>query len=432
MSPEIIGLIGVILLVVLLFSGMYIAAVLALLGFIGIACIQGLGQAFSTLGTAPFQFISDYSFTVAPMFMLMGNIVSETGIGADLYYAMHQWLGRLRGGLAIATAGASGLFAAIVGDSMSGVIVFSKTAFPEMRKFKYSDALNTAVIAAGATIGILIPPSMGFVIYGILTEQSVGKLFMAGIIPGVLQVAFYAITIAIWCRIKPLAGPPGPKSTFKEKVVSIRKIWAAAALFLLVMGGIYAGVFTPTEGGAVGALGAIVIVIVSGRFRLKGFLNVLLETGLMTAMFMLIMSGAPIFMRFMAVSRLPFWLGDIITGLQVSPIVVMILIIIMYVILGTALPAIMTLILTLPIIYPLVVGLGFDPIWFGVICVRMAEIGDISPPEGLGVFVLSGLTGVSIWTIFKGLIPFLISDCFHVALLVAVPSLCLFLPNRMM
>lgn len=432
MSPETIGLIGVILLVVLLFSGMYIAAVMALLGFVGILCIRGLEQAFAIAGSAAFQFIADYSFTVAPMFMLMGNIIAQTDIGSDLYYSMHKWFGQLRGGLAMATTAASGLFAAIVGDSMSGIIVFSKVSFPEMKKYEYSDALSTGTIAAGATLGILIPPSMGFVIYGLLTEQSVAKLFMAGIIPGVLLVIFYAVTIAIWCRLKPLAGPKGAKSPFRDKIVATRKIWAALVLFLVVMGGIYAGVFTPTEGGAVGAFGAIIISIVGRKFTFKSFLNVIIETGLMTAMFILIMSGAPIFMRFMAISQLPFWLGEVITGLQVSPVIIMIGIIVMYVALGTALPAIMVLILTMPIIYPLILALGFDPIWFGVICVRMAEMGDLSPPEGLGVFVLSGLTGVSVWTVFKGVIPFLIADCFNVALLVAVPSIALFLPSKMM
>jgi C4-dicarboxylate transporter DctM subunit len=368
---------------------------------------------------------------VMPMFILMGMVVSETGIGADLYYAAHKWMGQLQGGLASATVGACALFAAITGSSTSGVVVMAKVALPEMRKHKYDERLSAGTIAAGSTIGILIPPSIGFILYGILTEQSVGKLFMAGIIPGVLEAVFYIATIYLLCRFNPRMGPPGPRASFREKIVSLKNIWAMVALFLLVMGGIYGGVFTPTEAGAAGAFGAIIITIVMRRFNRKGFLKTLLETGLMTVMILLIMAGVSIFTKFMAASELPFMLGNIVAGLDVPDIVIIVAIVLMYIILGCFLPAIMAIILTIPVIYPVVLAMGFDPIWFGVILVRMVEIGSITPPVGMNVFILSGVSGVPLGTIFRGIIPFVVADFAHLALLIAVPALSLFLPSMM-
>jgi len=431
MSPEFVGLIGILLLLALMAARMWIALAMGIIGFLGILYIQGLEQALHVAGSAPFVFIYKYSFAVMPMFILMGNVVSETGIATDLYYAAHKWLGQLRGGLAMATTGACGLFAAITGISMSGVIVMSKVALPEMRKYGYDDRLATGTIAAGSTLGILIPPSIGFILYGILTEQPIGKLFMAGIIPGVLEAIFYIVTIFILCRFNPGMGPPGPRTSFKEKIVSLKNIWAMVVLFLLVMGGIYGGIFTPTEAGAVGAFGAIVIAAISRRFTLKGFRRSLLETGLLTVMILLILAGVSIFQKFMAVSQLPFMLGDLVTGLEVPDIVIIMAIVAMYIILGCFLPAIMAIILTIPVIYPVVLAMGFNPIWFGVIMVRMVEIGVITPPMGMDVFVLSGVSGVPLGTIFRGIIPFLVAAFFFVALIIAVPALSLFLPSMM-
>jgi len=432
MSPELVGLIGVVVLFILMMLRMWVAATMAVVGFMGIVYLKGFEQAFAAITQTPFVFIADYNFSVAPMFMLMGTVISEMGIGADLFYAVYKWLGQFRGGLAIATTGASAVFAAIVGDSMSGIIVFSKTALPEMRKFKYSDFLSSGVIAAGATMGILIPPSMGFVLYGIMTEQSVGKLFMAGVLPGILQAVSYIVTIIIWCRIKPDAGPAGMKTTFKEKIFSLQKTWAVVALILLVLGGIYGGIFTATEGGAVGAMGAIIITAVTGRLSKKSFQNVLRETGLLTAMFFLIMIGVPIFRRFVTVSQIAVWMGNTITSSQISPFLILIVIVLMYLVLGCFMNSTMILVLTLPIIYPLITGLGFDPIWFGVISVRLVEIGDITPPFGMNAFMLAGLTKIPVWTVYRGVIPFLMADIVNIVLLISIPAISLFLPNTMM
>jgi tripartite ATP-independent transporter DctM subunit len=431
MSPEIVGLIGVVLLMVLIAAGMWIGLAMAIVGFLGIVYIRGLDQALMMSGVIPYEQIAFYPIAVLPTFVLMGMVIAETGIGADLYHTAHQWIGQLRGGLAMATTGACAMLAAIVGSGMTGIIVMANVALPEMRRFNYDDRLSTGAIAASSTMGVLIPPSLAFILYGILTEQSVGKLFMAGIIPGVLEAAFYMTTIYLLCRFNPRMGPPGPKTSFKEKIFSLKGTWAMLCLFLLVMGGIYGGIFTPTEAGGVGAFGAIVIAAAGRKLNGRKLVNSLKETALMCGMIMFMIAGVFIFMHFIAVSKLAFALGEFVAGLGVPDIVIIIAIIIMYIILGCFMPEVPMVILTIPIIYPVIVTLGFDPIWFGVIIVRVMEIGSITPPMGINIFVLSGITGTPITTIFRGVIPFVISDCCHVALLVAIPALALFLPGMM-
>ncbi|OGO20941.1 MAG: hypothetical protein A2144_14080 [Chloroflexi bacterium RBG_16_50_9] len=432
MSLELIGLLGVILLLVLLAARMWNALAMAIIGFFGIAIIRGFGQALTTAGQTPYLFIGKYELAVIPMFVLMGMVVSEAGIGAECYYTMNKWFGHMRGGLAIATTWACALFAAITGMSVSGIVVMSKIALPEMQRYNYDTGLSAGAIAASSTMGILIPPSIGFVIYGILTEISIGKLFMAGIIPGILEALFYMITIYIICRFNPKKGPPGPKSTFKEKVFSLKNTWAVLVLFVLVMGGLYMGVFTPTEAGAIGAFGAIIIAIVSRKLSTRNFPNILLETGIMTAMILLLMMGVSLFQKFVAFSELPFAMGNFIAGLAIPRTAVFASIVLMYIILGCFLPAIATLMLTIPIIYPVILSMGYDPIWYGVIMVRMIEMAGITPPVGIDCFVLSGISGIPLGTIFRGVVPFIIADVCHVALLIAVPSLSLFLPSTMM
>jgi C4-dicarboxylate transporter DctM subunit len=431
MNPEFIGLLGILLLLVLMALRMWIGLALAFVGFLGLIFIQGADRAMLVVSTAPYTFIAKESFTVLPMFMLMGNIISETGIGADLYKAAHAWIGQWRGGLAMATTIASAMFAAIVGSATAGVIVFGKVAYPEMKKYKYDDALSSGTIVASATMGILIPPSVGFIIYGILTEQPVGKLFMAGIIPGLIQMFVYMGVIYVICRLNPKKGPAGPKTTLKEKLVSIKYVWMMLALFLLVMGTIYTGVCTPTEAGAIGAFGAIVITFASKRLNLKGMKNALLDTGILVGMMLMLLMATGIFSKFMAVSELPFWMGHTVSDLNMPKAAVMALITVMYIIAGTALPGMLVIILTVPIIYPVAVALGYDPIWFGVLMVILVEIGDISPPEGMVVFLMNGISGVPVTTIFRGLFPFLGGDLIRIILLMAFPQIALWLPSLM-
>ncbi|MFC1946194.1 TRAP transporter large permease [Chloroflexota bacterium] len=432
MSAEVIGIIGIVCLLVLLAARMWIGLVMIVVGFVGIFFIKGLDHALLESRIVIWNNIAFYPMTVIPLFILMGFVTSETGIGKDLYNTVYKWLGHLRGGLAIATTGACAMLGAITGSSMSGILIMSKVALPEMRKYGYDEKLSAACIAAGSTMGILIPPSMVFILYGIMTELSIGKLFMAGLIPGILEAVFYMVTIYTMCRINPKLGPPGPKTGFKEKIVSLKGTWAMLTLFLIVMGGIYAGVFTPTEAGGVGAFGAILITTISRKLSRRGLVNALREATITTGMVLPMLVGVYFFMHFMAVSKLPFLLGELVTTMQVPTIVIIIAIVVIYIVLGCFLPAIPSVLLTIPILYPVILAAGLDPIWFGVIIVRMVEIGSITPPMGINVFVLCGITGIPIGTLYRGIIPFVLADFAHVALLIAVPAISLWLPSMML
>ena len=306
-----------------------------------------------------------------------------------------------------------------------------KVALPQMRKYKYDDAMASGCIASAGTMGILIPPSMGFILYGLLTEQSIGKLFMAGFLPGILLTVLMVIAILVMTAIRPEAGPAGPKSTLKEKVVSLKKIWHVMLLFLLVLGGIYGGIFTPTEAGAIGAFGALVIVIATRQLT-RGYLQEILKEATTTsAMIFLVVVGAFIFMKFLGLSKLPFALVKIIEHLQVSKYVIFAGIILLYILLGMFLEIYSAVTFTIPIIYPVIVALGFDPIWFGVIVVLVIEMGLVTPPVGMNVFILNGMTGIPLETIFRGIVPFFLAMIVCVILLAVFPEMALFLPRTM-
>jgi C4-dicarboxylate transporter DctM subunit len=427
-SPELVGIIGLAVLAVLLFSKIWIGAIMFVVGVVGYACIGGWDSALVLAGRVPYSTIADYGLMALPMFILMGIVVANTGVSGDLFKTAYKWLGQFRGGLASASVASCGMFAAICGDSMATAVTMGKVAIPEMKKYNYDPALASGSIAAGGTLGILIPPSLGFILYGLLTQQSIGKLFMAGIIPGVLEIVFYVATIYILCRFNPQLGPPGPRTGLKEKVVSLKGTWAMLALFSLVMGGIYMGIFTTTEAGAIGAFGAIVISLIGRKLTWGNFRASIMETAQITGMLVFIIVGAFLLMRFIAISNLPTALSEFIAGLAVSRYVVLAAFIIFYIIMGCFFDVIAIIILTIPIVYPVIVGLGFDPIWLGVIMVRVAEIGLVTPPFGLNLFILSQVTEVPLGTVFRGVIPFLVADCLHVTLLIAVPALSLYLP----
>jgi len=431
MSPEYIGLIGVGFLVVLLFMRMWVGLAMAVLGFLGYAAITSIKNALLVAGSVPYSALANEAVAAVPLFILMGVVVSNTGVSGDLYHAAYKWLGQLRGGLAMSTVVACGGFAAMSGSSAATAATMGKVALPEMKKYNYDEKLSTGAVAAGGTIGILIPPSMGFILYGILTEESIGKLFMAGIIPGILEILFYIAVIFILCRSNATLGPAGPQIGFMEKVAALKYTWAMLVLFLLVMGGIYGGWFTPSEAGAIGAFGAIVISAVSRKMTRENLVTSILEAARTTAMIVLIIAGAFIFMKFMAVSRLPSWLADFVAGLQLPPMVIMLLILLLYIILGMFLDIYAAILLTLPILFPVIVSLGFDPIWYGVVMVRVMEVGLITPPMGLNVFILAGATNTPLGIIFRGIVPFLIADILHIALLVAFPGISLFLVRMM-
>ncbi|MEM2045585.1 MAG: TRAP transporter large permease [Candidatus Bathyarchaeia archaeon] len=434
MSPELVGVIGVALLLALIFCKVWVGIAMALVGFLGYAYLEGWQKAFMMVGTEPYAQVASYVFTCVPLFILMGAVVANMGVAKDLYDAASKWLSAFKGGLGMATVVASGLFAAMTGSSMACAVSMGKIAIPEMKAKGYSPRLATGIVAAGGTLGILIPPSLGFVLYGLLTEQSIGKLFMAGIIPGILEVVFYCLTIFILCKFEPEMVPHSEQSSIKftEKMRSLKNTWAMILIFLIVIGGIYMGVITATEAGAIGAFGAIFVSFLARRVNKQAFKNSILEAAEGTAMIVLMVVGVFIFMRFLTVSKLPTTLSTIIAKLNLPKYGVLIAILVFYIILGCFMDIFAIILLTVPIFYPVILSLGFDPIWFGVLMVRVMEVGLITPPIGLNVFVLRSVTDVPMKEIFKGVFPFLIADFCHITVLILFPSLALFIPNRMM
>lgn len=429
MSAGIIGVIGVAILLVLIFLRIWVGAAMAIVGFLGLVYLDGLEIALNVLGTETYSTIADYTFTTIPLFIFMGLIVSYTGIGTDLYSTARMWVGQVRGGLAIASVFVCGIFAAICGNSTAAAVTLGQVAYPEMIKNKYDRRLAAGCIAAGGTIGILIPPSLGFILYGLLTEQSIGKLFMAGIIPGITQVLFYMITVYVVCRFKPEWGPIAPKVELSlgQKLRAAKDTWPVVILIILVLGGIYNGLFTPTEAGAIGAFGTIVLSMIAKKLTWSSFLSSVGDTIQNTAMIVLMVAGAFIFTRFLAVSGAPAAITTYIAEHNASKVMIMVGVVILYLIVGAFLDIFAGIILTLPIIYPTIIAAGFDPIWFGVIMVRLMEIGLISPPFGLNCFVFSKSVDIPLRTTFRGVGPFLAADVIHLALLIGIPSMSLYL-----
>jgi tripartite ATP-independent transporter DctM subunit len=432
MTPITVGFMGIGTLFLLLFLGMPIGIAMGMVGFAGFAYLRGFDSALGVLTTVPYTTFASYSFSVVPLFILMGAFCFYAGLSKDLYNAVNKWLGHLRGGLAMATVGGCAGFAAVCGSSVATAATMGAVTLPEMKRYGYDSALATGCVAAGGTMGILIPPSVGFIVYGIITEQSIGKLFLAGFIPGILEAVFYIITISIICRINPRLGPPGPRSTWIERIGALKNTGVVLLLFLIVLGGLYFGIFTPTEAGGAGAFGAFIFAL-RRKLGWQAFKGSLLETLRNTAMILIIVLGAMIMGYFLAISRVTFVIADTIGGLEVNRYIILTSTLVFLLFLGTVLDAPAMILLVTPIFYPIVTKLGFDPIWFGVIMIRMCEIALITPPVGLNVFVITGVAkDVPMYTVFRGIVPFLIADICEVALLVAVPQLSLFLPNMMM
>jgi C4-dicarboxylate transporter DctM subunit len=426
------GFIGIGILFIFLFLGMPIGIAMGMVGFAGFAFLRGLDSALGVLTTVPYRTFASYDFSVVPLFILMGAFCFHAGLSKDLYNTVYRWLGHFRGGLALATVGACAGFAAVSGSSTATAATMGVVALPEMKRYGYDPALATGSVAAGGTIGILIPPSVGLIVYGIIAEQSIGRLFLAGFIPGVLEAVFYLITIFIICKLNPRLGPPGPISSWRERIVSLKNTWVILLLFILVLGGIYFGIFTPTEAAGVGAFGAFLSALLRGKLDRKAIQESLFETLRNTAMILIIVLGALILGYFLAISRVPFTIADTIVGLEINRYIMLIFILVFLLFLGTVIDAPAMILLITPIFYPVAEKLGFDPIWFGIIIVRMCEMALISPPVGLNVFVIKGVApDVPMYTIFRGIVPFLMADVCHIALLIAVPQLSLFLPSLM-
>jgi C4-dicarboxylate transporter DctM subunit len=432
MELFIISLIGLSVLFLLLFLGMPIGFGMALIGFCGAVYMMSPGAGFNVLGIFPYQYSASYNFAVIPLFVLMGEIAFRSGFGRDLYSGVHKLLAGLPGSLAMATVGACAFFGAICGSSTATAATMASVALPEMKKFKYSMKLATGTIACGGTLGILIPPSIIFVIYGIMTEQSIGKLFMAGFVPGLLEAFLYMVTIYVLVKIHPDWAPSAPRTNMRERIFGLRNTWPVFVLFVVVVGGIYIGFFTPTEASAVGVLGASLIMLMRRQFTRENFIGSLLSSGRTTGMIFSILIGAMIMNYWLGISELPLKLAEFVAHLSISSLGILGSILFIYIVLGCLMDAMPMILLTTPIFYPIIVKMGFNPIWFGVLVVRVVEIGLITPPIGLNVFIIRGIAkDISTFEIFRGVVPFFVADIGCVVLLVAFPQIALFLPSLM-
>ena len=430
MSPTLIGLIGITALFLLIFSRMPIAFIMLLVGFVGFGWIVSFDATLNLVARDLFSVFSSYNLTVIPLFVLMGQVAFHSGISTRLFDAAYKFIGHIPGGLAVAAIGACAAFSAICGSTNATAATMASAALPEMKRFNYQPGLATGAVAAGGSLGILIPPSVVFIVYGILTEQSIGKLFMAGLLPGLLLTILFIITIMIWTRFKPDIGPKGERTPFKEKIASLSGLVETLILFSLVMGGLFAGLFTPTEAGSIGAFGTIVLALIRKKLSWRGFTAALFETTRITSMVLAIVAGATVFGHFLAVSRIPFDIANWIAGLHLPAVAVMFLIILIYLIGGCFIDALALIMLTVPIFYPVVVKLGYDPLWFGVIIVLITQIGVITPPVGANVYVVSGVArDVPLEVIFRGVFPFLIAMLAGILLLMPFPQVALWLPS---
>jgi len=431
-DPTSVGYIGLAVMFVLLFSGMPVGLVMGLVGFVGMVYLAGTDAGFAVLGTVPYRTWASYDFSVVPLFVLMGTFSFYAGISRDLYNAAYKWLGHLPGGLGMATVGACAVFSAVSGSSIACAATFGKVALPEMKRFNYDPALATGSVAAGGTLDIMIPPSVMMIVYAIITQQSIGKLFLAGFVPGALEALLYLATIYILCKRNPKLGPRGPATTLREKFASVKGIWVAILLFLLVIGGLYLGIFTPTEAGGIGAFGAFIFGLAQRRLGWHGFKESLIDTTKTTGMIFTILLGAIIFNYFLAVTRLPTELATFMSELNINRYLILAAFLVFYIILGAIMDEMAMVLLTVPILFPVIMSLGFDPIWFGIIIIMMCVLGMIAPPVGMIVYVISGVApDIPMSTIYRGAFPFFLAAILLVVVLVAFPQIVLFLPNLM-
>lgn len=428
------AMVGLAAMMVLAFVRIPIALAMGIVGIVGYAYMRDWNWvvAFATAQTKVYETGRNYTLSVVPLFILMGSFVTRAGMSQELFRAAYAFIGHLRGGLAMATVMACAGFGAICGSSIATAATMAKVAYPSMKKLGYSDALATGSIAAGGTLGILIPPSTILVIYGIITETNIGKLFAAGILPGILATVLLCLAVAWSTWRDPKAGPRGERASWAERWTALRGVWAVIALFALVMGGIYAGAFTATEGAAMGAFGAMIFALSRRVLTWKSLYASLVESARTTSMLFMILIGALMFAEFVNITTMPADLTNFVSRFQLHPIVVVGAIMVIYIILGTAMEELSMILLTLPVFFPIIVKLGLDPIWFGILIVVVVEIGLISPPVGMNLFVLSTLIPeVPTRTVFRGVMPFIAADIVRLAILVAFPAISLYLPSLM-
>ena len=433
MTPITAGFIGAFLLLVLLFLGMPIAFVMMFVGFLGISYLASVGAALPVVAQTVYETAAYYPYTIIPLFILMGGFAGGAGITAKLYGSFDKWFRKLPGGLGIATIAACACFAALSGSSVAAAAAMGTIAIPEMRRFKYDPALAVGVVAAGGTLSFLIPPSLGFVVYGMLTEQSIGKLLVSGILPGVVLSLAFITVIIVKVKLNPNLAPATPgRVTWKEKLHALGGVWETLLVFVIVMGGIYLGFVNPTEAGAIGATALFIIVLSKRKLTWKMLSTALFEAARVSIMVLFLVAGANVFSYFLALSTIPASVSAWMAALQVSKYVVLFIIVLIYLVMGCFLDAISMMVLTMPVIFPVVKTLGFDPIWFGVICVIMMEAGLITPPVGLNVYTLAGVAkDVPMATIFRGAYPFLFAMVVVTILITIFPGIALYLPSMM-
>lgn len=432
MSPEATGVIGIVILLFLFMLKMPVAFTMAFVGFSGFAYLNGIESALTLLSQDIFETLSSYPLSVIPMFILMGSFAFASGISQRLYRTCYTWFGQFRGGLTVATVVACSGFAAICGSTAATAATMGSIALPEMKKYKYDDKLATGTVASAGTLGILIPPSTVLIIYGILTEESIGKLFIAGIVPGAILTLFFVITVMLLCLRQPDLAPRGPETTLREKIISLGGIIEAILLFMLTIGGLFLGWFSPTQAGAIGAFGAFMIGVFRKKLKLKRTIEAL-KDGLRTScMVLFIITGAAVFGHFLAISNIPFILADWVGNLPIPPMAIMGVMVLIYFIGGFFMDSMALIVVTIPIFFPIVTKFNFDPIWFGVIVVMVGEMGVITPPVGVNVFVIKGIAPqVPLHIIYRGILPFLGAIILLTALLLIFPGIATFFPNLM-
>jgi tripartite ATP-independent transporter DctM subunit len=432
MSGDAAAILGFVALFALMLLRVPVGMAMGLVGVVGFGYIVDWGPALKNVGHTTARTVTDFNFAVIPLFLLMGAFATTSGMSRELFRAANAFVGHLRGGLGIATIAACGGFAAICGSSVATAATFSRVAYPEMRRYNYPQSFATGVIAAGGTLGIMIPPSTVFAVYGLITEQDVGKLFIAGVIPGLLAISMYVLTISLISAVRPGYLPAGPRATWTERAAALRDVWATLLLFAFIIGGLYGGLFTATEAAGAGAGGAFIIGLARGRLSRAGIMRSLLETTRTTAAVFTVLIGAILFGYFLAVTQAPQKLTELLTGLGLGRYGVLTLMMLMYLVLGCLMDALAMIILTVPIVFPVIKELGFDPIWFGVIIVMTVELGLIHPPVGMNIFVIkSVIDDVRISTIFYGVLPFIVTDLIRLVILIAFPILATWLPSRM-
>jgi tripartite ATP-independent transporter DctM subunit len=436
MDPALIGVIGIVLMVAIFMSRMPVAYVMALVGFIGFSVLISLKGGLALLSRNIYESFSSYGLTTIPLFILMGQFAFNSGISRRLYDTAYKFMGSTRGGLAMATVVACTAFGAVCGSSPATAATMATVGLPEMKRYRYADELSTGCVAAGGGLGMIMPPSVVMIVYGVLTEQSIGALFVAGIIPAVVMTVMFIIAIYVWCRFAPDQGPRGESFTWKQKLQSLTGMLDTLAVFFLVMGGMFIGLFTPNEAAGVGAFGVLAVALIRRQMTWNGFVKSLNETLRTSCMVMFLIASAVVFGKFLAVTRIPFNIASWIGGMDLPPFLVIAAVIVVHLLGGCIMDALALVMLTIPIFFPVVTQLGYDPIWFGVIIVLVTQMGVITPPVGINVYVVYGVAEgvvgkIPLEAIFKGILPFLAAVIAGTVLMMIFPDIILYLPNKM-